>query len=63
MLGVSGLLWVPVANTIGRRPVILLGTLLLTIFSIWAAVAKSYDSLLAARLFMGIAGGPGETGK
>ncbi|KAJ5819413.1 hypothetical protein N7474_005004 [Penicillium riverlandense] len=48
MLGVSNLLWVPVANTFGRRPVILLGTLLLTVFSIWAAVAKSFDSLLAA---------------
>jgi predicted MFS family arabinose efflux permease len=30
-------------------------------FSIWGALAKSYSSLLAARLCMGLAAGPAET--
>lgn len=34
---------------------------MLTLFSVWAAVAKSYDSLLAARCLMGIATGSSET--
>jgi hypothetical protein len=61
LLGVSNIWWVPLANTYGRRPVTLFTLLLLTAFSIWAAVAESYDSLLAARLFMGLAAGPAET--
>jgi MFS family permease len=63
MIGAANLLWVPLANTFGRRPVILVSTLLHTVFSIWAATAKSFDSLLAARLFMGLAGAPADTGK
>jgi MFS family permease len=61
LLGVSNIWWVPLANTYGRRPIILFTILLLTGFSIWAAEAKSYHSLLAARLFMGLAAGPAET--
>lgn len=60
MLGVSNLWWVPLANTFGRRPVILGSLLLLTLSSMWAGLATSFDSLLAARLFMGIAGGPAD---
>jgi MFS family permease len=63
MLGAANLVWVPLANTVGRRPVILLSTLLHTVFSVWAATARSFDSLLAARLFMGFAGAPADTGK
>ncbi|KAL5115931.1 hypothetical protein ACEQ8H_006153 [Pleosporales sp. CAS-2024a] len=57
MLGASNLWWVPLANTFGRRPVILVSLLLLTLSSMWAGLATSFDSLLAARLFMGIGGG------
>lgn len=57
MLGVSNLWWVPLANTFGRRPVILVSTLLLVFSSMWAGLAKSFNSLLAARVFMGMGGG------
>jgi MFS family permease len=61
MLGASSIWWVPLANTYGRRPMVLLGLLCLVLFSVWAAVAKTFDSLLAARLFMGAACGTAET--
>ncbi|KAF2021433.1 MFS general substrate transporter [Aaosphaeria arxii CBS 175.79] len=57
MLGASNLWWVPLANTFGRRPVILASLLLLTLSSMWAGLAKTFESLLAARVFMGIGGG------
>ncbi|RAR07511.1 MFS general substrate transporter [Stemphylium lycopersici] len=60
MLGVSNLWWVPLANTLGRRPVVLGSLLLLTFSSMWAGLATSFDSMLAARLFMGIGGGPAD---
>jgi MFS family permease len=60
MLGASNLWWVPLANTFGRRPIILVSLLLLIFTSMWAGLAREFDSLLAARLFMGIAGGPAD---
>ncbi|CAO2657355.1 Nn.00g034810.m01.CDS01 [Neocucurbitaria sp. VM-36] len=60
MLGASNLWWVPLANTFGRRPVILGSLLLLVFSSMWAGLATSFNSLLAARLFMGIGGGPAD---
>jgi hypothetical protein len=60
MLGASNLWWVPLANTFGRRPVILVSLLVLVFSSMWAALATSFNSLLAARLFMGIGGGPAD---
>lgn len=60
MLGASNLWWVPLANTFGRRPVTLVSLLILVFSSMWAGLATSFDSLLAARLFMGIGGGPAD---
>ncbi|KAH8726892.1 major facilitator superfamily domain-containing protein [Phaeosphaeriaceae sp. PMI808] len=60
MLGASNLFWVPLSNTFGRRPIILISLLLLTFSSMWAGLSKSFESLLAARLFMGMAGGPAD---
>lgn len=60
-LGASNLWWVPLANTFGRRPIILLCTLGMTVFGVWAAVAKDFNSLLAARCFTGIFSAPSET--
>lgn len=57
MLGASNLWWVPLANTFGRRPVTLVSLLVLVFSSMWAGLATSFNSLLAARLFMGIGGG------
>ena len=57
MLGAFNLWWVPMANTFGRRPVLLVATLLLTFSTMWAGLATSFNSLLAARVFQGIGGG------
>lgn len=59
-MGASNIWWTPLANTFGRRPIILISLLLLTLASMWAGLAKSFDSLLAARFFMGIGGGPAD---
>lgn len=60
MQGASNLWWVPMANSYGRRPIILAGIAVLCACSAWAGVAKSFNSLLVARLFMGIGGGPAD---
>ena len=60
MMGASNIWWTPLANTFGRRPIMLISLLVLTFASMWAGLAKSYHSLLAARLFMGIGGGPAD---
>ena len=57
----TNLFWVPLANTIGRRPIILLALLTLTLGSMWAGLATSFSSLLGARAIMGIGGGPADT--
>lgn len=59
-MGASNIWWTPLANTFGRRPIMLISLLLLTLASMWAGLAKSFESLLAARLFMGIGGGPAD---
>jgi MFS family permease len=44
------------SNWIGRRPVLIIATLLLTFSTLWCGLATSYDSLLAARAFQGMGG-------
>lgn len=61
MLGCSNLFWVPLSNTYGRRPILILCALLLTVFSIWCGEAQSFSSLLAARVFQGVGGGAADT--
>ena len=53
-LGIGNLLWIPLSEKIGKRPVILMSTLMFFLSSIWSAVAKSYSSMLAARTFQGL---------
>lgn len=60
-LGLSNILWVPLSNALGRRPVLLAATLLCTFCTMWCALATSFDSLLAARIFQGMGGGAAET--
>ncbi|PZD39553.1 AraJ, Arabinose efflux permease [Pyrenophora tritici-repentis] len=60
MLGASNLWWVPLANTFGRRPIILISMLLLIFSSMWAGLTTEFNSLVAARIFMGIGGGPAD---
>ena len=59
-LGASNLWWVPLSNTFGRRPIILIGHLLLIFSSMWAGLTTDFNSLLAARAIMGIGGGPSD---
>ncbi|KAF3388419.1 hypothetical protein F1880_004436 [Penicillium rolfsii] len=61
MMGAANLWWVPLANIFGRRPIILGNILLLVLSSMWAGLAKSFGSLLAARVVMGIAVAPADT--
>ncbi|KAL4810692.1 major facilitator superfamily domain-containing protein [Aspergillus unguis] len=61
MMGASNIWWVPLANTFGRRPITLLSILILLFCSMWAGLADSFDSLLAARFFMGVGVGPADT--
>lgn len=60
MLGAANLWWVPLANTFGRRPVTLASLLLLVFSSMWGGLATSFNSLLVARIFMGIGGAPAD---
>ncbi|KUL81459.1 hypothetical protein ZTR_09856 [Talaromyces verruculosus] len=57
----SSIWWVPLANTYGRRPVLLVSTLLSLACCIWGARAESYNSLLAARIVTGAFIGSSET--
>lgn len=59
-LGFGNLFWVPMANTFGRRPVILTSLLLLVFMSMWAGLTTSFNSLVAARALMGFAGAPAD---
>lgn len=60
-MGAANILWVPLANTFGRRPITLFNILLLMLCSVWAARATSFGSLLAARFFMGVGVAPADT--
>ena len=61
MFGAANIWWVPLSNVFGRRPVILFSLVILTASSVWAAEAKSFNSLLAARVFQGIGGATADT--
>lgn len=54
LAGAGNLLWVPLANCYGRRPVILVAVLIMTLTSVWCGEATSFSSLLAGRLFQGL---------
>ncbi len=53
-LGVSQVVYGPLADRFGRRPVLLIGLLLYVGFSLLAAVAPTFELLLGARVLQGI---------
>ncbi|KAJ9602218.1 hypothetical protein H2200_013338 [Cladophialophora chaetospira] len=55
LLGLGNLFWIPLSEKIGKRPVLIACSGLFFVSTIWAAVAKSYGSLLGARLVQGFA--------
>lgn len=61
LIGVSNIIWVPIANTFGRRPVLIASMLLALVCSVWGGVANSFSSLLAARALQGAGFGPADT--
>ncbi|KAK4149405.1 major facilitator superfamily domain-containing protein [Chaetomidium leptoderma] len=61
LLGGSNVWWVPLSNWMGRRPVLLIATLLMTLCSVWCARAESFGSLIAARILQGAGGGAADT--
>lgn len=61
LIGTSNIFWVPLANTFGRRPILIVSMLLCVFSSMWCGLAKSYGSLLAARAVQGIGFGPADT--
>lgn len=60
LLGASNFVWVPLANTFGRRPIILISLLILVLSSMWAGLATNFKNLLAARALMGVGDGPAD---
>ncbi|RDW66850.1 MFS transporter-14 [Coleophoma crateriformis] len=54
--GVGALIWVPLSTVLGRRPVFLFCTILLTFATILAAISQSFYTHLLARCLQGIAG-------
>ncbi|KAK7204562.1 MFS transporter-like protein [Myxozyma melibiosi] len=61
VLGFSNFLWIPIATRFGRRPALLLSTLLGIGANIWRARATSYQSFIGASAVHGVAAGPSET--
>jgi MFS family permease len=54
-LGVGNLFWIPLMRVIGKRPVYLLALPIFIAVNIWSYFARSYGSLLAARILSGFA--------
>lgn len=59
-MGVGSVLFSPTAILFGKRPVYLASAVLFIVTSIWCAASPSYNSLLIARIFQGIAISPVE---
>jgi MFS family permease len=59
-MGVGNLLAIPVAHAVGRRPVYLLSTIVLSFGCLWCAYSGSLESHIAGRDVMSIAAGQAE---
>ncbi|KAK7991422.1 Major facilitator superfamily transporter [Apiospora saccharicola] len=57
-LSLGPLLWASPADIIGRRPILLLGTVMALVSTIGAALAPTYPSYMAARFFQGLGVSP-----
>ncbi|EER44390.1 MFS transporter [Histoplasma capsulatum H143] len=61
VLGFSNFFWVPLQTCFGRRPVLILSTLVCLVASIWRGLATSYGSFMGACILNGFGAGPAET--
>jgi MFS transporter len=59
-LGIGGVFMSPTAIIFGKRPVYLITAVLFILSAVWCALSPSYGSLVAARIFQGIAVSPVE---
>jgi predicted MFS family arabinose efflux permease len=50
-MGLANLFWMPLALCFGKRPVVILSMAMFLGGIIWSAVAPTYNSLLASRVF------------
>ncbi|KAK8045461.1 major facilitator superfamily transporter [Apiospora rasikravindrae] len=57
-LSLGPLLWASPADIIGRRPILILGTVMALASTIGAALAPTYQSYMAARFFQGLGVSP-----
>jgi MFS family permease len=58
-MGVGAFIWIPLTVAVGRRPVFLLATLVITMGTFWAGMTKNFYALLAAVCLIGLAEGFG----
>ncbi|KAL3708495.1 hypothetical protein TMatcc_006479 [Talaromyces marneffei ATCC 18224] len=61
VLGFSNFIWVPMSQTIGRRPVAILSSLICLASMVWRAKATTYSSFMGACILNGIGAGPSES--
>ncbi|RVX66189.1 hypothetical protein B0A52_10081 [Exophiala mesophila] len=60
-LGWSNLIWQPLAIDFGRRPVLVVSTLMLTFMVLWSAYASNVGEWWINRILQGVGGAPIET--
>lgn len=60
LLGIGNCFWIPLAQKIGKRPVLVMGAAIFFASSIWSTVAQSWGSLLGARIVQGFGASPSE---
>lgn len=59
--GTGNLIWMPLVNKYGRRPIYIISYTLYFGVALWLCFTTSYKSFLAARILMGFASGAAET--
>jgi MFS family permease len=59
--GTGNLIWMPLVNKYGRRPIYLISYVIYLACAIWAACTTGYGSFLTARILMGFGSGAAET--
>lgn len=58
-MGIGCLVWVPLSIGLGRRPTILIATIILLLATLGAAEARSFAQLVVAVCFQGLSEGLG----
>ncbi|KAK3942575.1 major facilitator superfamily domain-containing protein [Diplogelasinospora grovesii] len=61
VLGLGNIVWVPLANTFGRRPVLILSTLTLFVSSLYGCFTLNFDHVLIVRILQGLGSAVSET--